>query len=203
MYVIFASSFTVVAVVMVAIHSLENSSDTEDVSQVLLDRFLTPYKPNCRYLKQAQFHYLDSKVNAMSNSKLERNWVFKGDFAIPESCYIDDTGHFNSVEFNICYNQLFYIMMAYLIERQMLVAMSDWDLDTFKCRQLSDFLITNFSSKFRQPINSDRFKGELSIDRCSARRELILLKTSCAFLDQNGRAEGEVTIAVLNKQLER
>ncbi len=168
------------------------------VSQTLLDRFLAPYKPDCRYLKQAQFHDFRSAMSPASRS--EFSWLISGDLAIPESCYIDDTGHFNSVEFNICYNQLCYIMIAYLIEHQILAVMSDWTLDMFERRQLSDFLITSFSSKFRQPINSDSFQGELSIDRCSARSHLILLKTTCAFFDQNGRAEGEVTIAVLNKQ---
>ncbi|NEQ25823.1 MAG: hypothetical protein F6K28_43565, partial [Microcoleus sp. SIO2G3] len=174
------------------------SIETEQVSQALLDRFLAPYKEDCRYLKRAQFQHLD---NATSHSEFP--WLISGNFAIPESCYIDDTGHFNSVEFNICYNQLFYIMIAYLVENKLLRAMSDWDLEVFKRRQLSDFLITNFSSKFKQPINSDSFQGELSIDRCSARRDLILLKTSCAFFDQNGRSEGEVTIAILNKQSSR
>ncbi|MEO1375818.1 MAG: FcoT family thioesterase, partial [Cyanobacteria bacterium J06635_10] len=51
------------------------------------------------------------------------------DFSIPESCYIDDTGHFNSVEFNICYNQLFYIIIAYLIKNQLLEVMKDWNLE--------------------------------------------------------------------------
>ena len=36
----------------------------------------------------------------------------KGRFSIPESCYIDSTGHFNAVEFNICYNQLAYVLFA-------------------------------------------------------------------------------------------
>ena len=36
----------------------------------------------------------------------------KGRFSIPDSCYIDDTGHFNAVEFNICFNQLAYVPSA-------------------------------------------------------------------------------------------
>ncbi|MGW6540873.1 FcoT family thioesterase [Streptomyces sp. NPDC055051] len=38
-----------------------------------------------------------------------------GMFTIPEPCYIDDTGHFNAVEFNICYNQLAYYTLAAMI----------------------------------------------------------------------------------------
>ena len=171
-------------------------STVEEVSQELLATFLSPYKENCRYLKRARFQH---PVGATGH---EQSWRINGDFAIPESCYIDDTGHFNSVEFNICYNQLFYIMIAHLVQHKLLAAMNDWDLTTFKRRQLSDFLIVKFSSTFKQPMNSDCFQGTLSINRCSARSNLILLKTSCAFSDHQdgsgGESEGEVTIAILN-----
>jgi hypothetical protein len=36
--------------------------------------------------------------------------------AIPESCYIDDTGHFNAVEFNICFNQLAYVLFGKCVD---------------------------------------------------------------------------------------
>ncbi|NJR65313.1 MAG: hypothetical protein HC772_08340, partial [Leptolyngbyaceae cyanobacterium CRU_2_3] len=64
----------------------------EEVSQELLDTFLAPYKEHCRYLKRAQFQ------SPVISTGREQSWLINGDFAIPESCYIDDTGHFNSVE---------------------------------------------------------------------------------------------------------
>ncbi len=80
-----------------------------EVNRDLLKLFLEPYKEDCKYLKKAYF-------NSNESRKEDRNLGFiKGEFAIPYSCYIDDTGHFNSVEFNICYNQLFYILIAYSI----------------------------------------------------------------------------------------
>lgn len=172
-------------------HVHQNFASVKAVSPELIERFLAPYKENCRYLKRAQIQF--SETNQTRDT-----WSIGGDFAIPESCYIDDTGHFNSVEFNICYNQLFYIAIAYAIQNKLLKALDDWDLDTFKRRQLSDFLIVKFFSTFKQPIDSDSFQGTLSIERCSVRSNLILLKTSCAFYDQKGRSEGEVTIAILN-----
>ena len=172
-------------------------SRVEEVSQALLDRFLAPYKKDCRYLKKAQFQYPDDlEINKLDDES--GLWFIKGEFAIPESCYIDDTGHFNSVEFNICYNQLFYIMIAYLLEKKLLTEMSDWDLETFKRRQLSDFLIVKFFSTFKKPINSDIFQGMLSINKYSMRSNLILIKTSCAFYDDYGWSEGDVMIAIVN-----
>jgi FcoT-like thioesterase domain len=177
----------------------------DEVNQNLLDRFLEPYKEDCKYLKKAQFQYLEPN-SLLDKSKNEHQslWLIKADFSIPESCYIVNTGHFNSVEFNICYNQLFYVMIAYLLEKKLLDVMKDWDLETYKRRQLSDFLIAKFSSTFKKPINSNDFQGILSIKKYSARSNLIMLKTSCTFCDRNdGWSEGDVTIAILNRNLEK
>lgn len=177
----------------------------DEVNQNLLEKFLEPYKEDCKYLKNAQFQYLQTS-DLLDKSKSEHQflWLIKADFSILESCYIADTGHFNSVEFNICYNQLFYIMIAYLIENKLLDVMNDWNLETYKRRQLSDFLIVKFSSTFKKPINSNNFQGTLSINKYSARGDLIMLKTSCAFYDRNGGwSEGDVTIAILNRKPEK
>ncbi|NJR74114.1 MAG: hypothetical protein HC773_11550 [Scytonema sp. CRU_2_7] len=125
----------------------------DDVGQDLLDVFLEPYKENCKYLNHAHFQYTEpSHFVHESTSAHQGLWLIKADFSIPESCYIEDTGHFNSVEFNICYNQLFYIMIAYLLKNKLFEVMKDWDLETYKRRQLSDFLIVRFSSTFKKPI---------------------------------------------------
>ncbi len=174
----------------------------DDVNQDLLNDFLLPYKENCKYLKKAQFQYpFPSNLTDKSKSNVGNLWFIKGDFSIPDSCYIDDTGHFNSVEFNICYNQLCYILIAYLIKNKLLEAMKDWSLEEYKSRQLSDFLIVRFSSSFRKPINSDNFQGTLSVNKVSVRGNLIIFKTSCAYYDENGGwSEGDITIAILNPQ---
>ncbi|MGD1808687.1 FcoT family thioesterase [Dapis sp. BLCC M126] len=174
--------------------------ETDRVNQDLLQTILEPYKEECRYLKNAEFNFPES-INFPE--KLKNNdrviWYLQGDFAIPESCYIDDTGHFNSVEFNICYNQLFYVLIGYLVKHKLWDVMGNWDWETYKHYQLSNFLIVKFASKFKKPINSDKFHGTLSINKYSARKNLIILKTSCSFDDENeGWSEGDVTIAVLN-----
>ncbi|NEP57132.1 MAG: hypothetical protein F6K31_08925 [Symploca sp. SIO2G7] len=177
----------------------------DDVSQDLLDVFLEPYKENCKYLQKAQIQYPPTN-HSLDKTKSHNQglWFIKANFFIPESCYITDTGHFNSVEFNICYNQLFYILIAYLVDNNLLEVMKDWDLEIYKRRQLSDILIVHFSSTFKKPINSKSFQGTLSINKASARSELIMLKTSCAFYDNNGGlSQGDVTIAILNRQSEQ
>ena len=177
----------------------------DEVSQDLLELFLEPYKEDCKYLKKAQFQDPESgkyfETSSKNNSDLG---VIKGEFSIPDSCYIDDTGHFNSVEFNICYNQLCYVLIAYLIKNKLLKVMKDWDLESYKHSQLSNFLIVKFSSAFKKPINARNFQGSLSINKCSARGNLIMMKTSCNFYDNNeGWAEGNITIAILNGESQK
>ena len=188
---------------------------TENVDQNLLNSFLEPYKENCKYLKKAQFQYsyprnliggnlitsdlLTQKLGLNLKFKPQGIWYIKGDFAIPDSCYIADTGHFNAVEFNICYNQLMYVMIAHWLQRQLFETMNNWDLATFKEYQLSNFLIVRLNSNFKKPINAKKFQGTISLDKYSSRGNLILLKTSCTFTDDNdGWADGEVKIAILN-----
>ena len=174
----------------------QNFVKIDNVDRDLLKRFIEPYKKHCKYLKKAQFQYPESP-------DLGR-WFFQGEFSIPESCYIADTGHFNAVEFNICFNQICYVAIAYLIQNNLVEAMEDWDLETYKRRQLSDFLIVKYSSAFKKPINARNFQGSLSINKCSARGNLIMMKTSCNFYDNNeGWAEGDITLAILNGESQK
>lgn len=149
----------------------------DDIDQNLLNRFIEPYKKHCKYLPKAQFQYPKSADGG--------RWFVQGKFSIPESCYIDDTGHFNAVEFNICFNQLCYVAIAHLIQNKIAEAMEGWDLETYKRRQLSDFLIVKFKSAFKKPINARKFQGTLAIKKCTARGNLIMMKTSCAFYNLN------------------
>jgi len=180
-------------------------ANVDNVSPDLVEKFIQPYKENCKYLKQARFQYLETtNLSAIYESRNENIGYMQADFSIPESCYIADTGHFNSVEFNICYNQLFYLTIAYLVKNKLFQAMADWDLETYQYYQLSNFLITRFSSAFRKPINSDNFQGTLVINKCSTRGHLIMLKTSCAFYDRSGGwSEGDINIAVLSKESQK
>src|SRR5882724_11344285 len=80
-----------------------------DISDTLVADILKPYRPHARYLRSAQItHFRDKAAEGIAANK--GLVTAAGRFSIPESCYIDDTGHFNAVEFNICYNQLAYVM---------------------------------------------------------------------------------------------
>ena len=154
----------------------------------LIERVLAPYKPHCRYLVKAVAAYEPGGAPVISA---------QGEFCIPESCYIADTGHFNAVEFNICYNQMAYCSMAHAIQNHWLDSFSGWTLDEFCQRQLSDCMIVKFSSSFRRPMNSRHFEGRFTLDKVSLKKGVLFVKTSCDFSDSSGvGSEGGVLFAV-------
>ncbi|MFI9275487.1 FcoT family thioesterase [Kitasatospora sp. NPDC052896] len=164
----------------------------------LLERVLRPYKPDCRYLRTAE-------VVSPGDLFQQEPFVQRYEFGIDESCYIDDTGHFNAVEFNICFNQMFYLAAATLVADSTPGPFAHWTLEHFWERQLPKILITDFSSRFRRPIGARSFSGELRLTKAvqrgarDAKPGMLILSTECRFWDLGGgAAEGKVGIVVLD-----
>lgn len=168
------------------------------VEPSLLARVLRPYKPHCRYLRSATVRLKPGQSGAQHPSCV-------GEFELPESCYIDSTGHFNSVEFNICYNQLAYCAIAKLIADGSSRTFRDWTLDDFWSRQLPNILIIDFRSTFRRAMSGQIFAGELEVVNIAERERsgnvppLIFLDTVCRYWDAGGGyCHGEVKLAITN-----
>jgi hypothetical protein len=122
-----------------------------------------------------------------------------GRFSIPESCYIADTGHFNAVEFNICFNQLAYTIVAACIENRILPVFDHLSLSEYHSRQLGHFFITTLKSRFRSQINARDFEGTLYARHMTTYSGTVFFQTTCEFKDDHtGSARGEVTLAMLN-----
>ncbi|ADI03641.1 hypothetical protein SBI_00520 [Streptomyces bingchenggensis BCW-1] len=159
----------------------------------LRERVLRPYRTNCRYLGPAEVRLENEAVTA------------SGTFRIGESCYIDDTGHFNAVEFNICFNQIAYYLIAKCAQNRLPPVFAAWTLDDYWQRQLSDILITRFTSRFHRAIRGQEFRGELSFTDFklrsgeNGRAPLALIESECRFWDKGGgRCTGEIQIALTN-----
>lgn len=171
--------------------SIDSIYVTRQLSHSLLDRVLRPYHQNCRYLQEARLEHggLASRYDITAY----------GRFSIPASCYIDATGHFNAVEFNMCYNQLAYMLIGGAIELDLMPVFHDWSLEDFTRRQLRDFLIVSFESEFRAPIQAQSFEGSIALKRVRASRAGIFIKTECRFHDAAaGLAQGHVLTAVVD-----
>jgi hypothetical protein len=158
----------------------------------LLTRVLRCYKPHCRYLQAMAVSTVDDRVRGTA------------ELAIGESCYIDDTGHLNAVEVNIAYNQMLYFVVAKAVQQRWGPIFATWTMDDYWRRQLPDILITKLVSRFRWPVNPRRFSGAFELTQATQRRltpdspPLIALETSFRFWDeQKGRADGEVTVAII------
>ncbi|MEQ1638823.1 MAG: FcoT family thioesterase [Methylococcales bacterium] len=176
---------------MSAIQVIERENLTlTDIDDRFVRKVLTPYRDHCTYLKKAYFQQQEGTgVPGM---------LMNGEFAIAESCYIDDTGHFNAVEYNICYNQIAYVHLGYCIRNGLIPELAEYDTESFFEKQLSNFLIANISSGFQSLINAKHFYGTFGIQSLKKTAKCTFIKTYCHFHDDdNGKSKGEVMLAVL------
>lgn len=173
----------------IATPTLENFVLT-DIDNTFLQKVLQPYRLHCQYLKRAYFQEQeDQGVQGL---------VLNGEFSIPDSCYIDDTGHFNAVEFNICYNQMTYAHLSHSIIHGLIPELGDFDESAFFEKQLSHFLIVNLNSSFQSMLNAKHFYGSFGIHSLKRTSKCTFIKTYCHFHDDYaGKCKGEITLAVL------
>jgi (3R)-3-[(carboxylmethyl)amino]fatty acid synthase len=157
----------------------------------LRERVLSPYREHCQYLRSATVQAADGKVSAAC------------EFSVGESYYIDSTGHFNAVEFNICYNQAAYYLIAQTVQHGLMPAFAGWTLADFWERQLSGVLIVEFNTTFQHQINPAAFHGELTFREAwqhaatATNPALVAIETTCKFWDDvDGRCRGRVLLAV-------
>ena len=162
------------------------------VADEVLSKVLAPYKPGCKYLKRA--------VCELPEAGADHLVRLIGELAIEESCYIEDTGHFNAVEFNISYNQLIYTLLGHCVVEGILPAFQGMGFSEYLARQLPDVLIHKFDSKFRRPMSPRAFRGYVDITETSDRGPFIIVKTFVRFEDDaGGNSHGEVTLAILKR----
>jgi hypothetical protein len=159
----------------------------------LVSLVLSPYLgKDCVYIRNAW-------IEAEAGASDVVNGAIRGraQLSIAESCYIEDTGHFNAVEFNICFNQLAYLYGAYLASRGLLPG-SD-GVGKFKENQLAGMLIKELSSRFRRAINPRSFEAEVWIERPAEEKANCWLQPyHIRFWDAaGGSAEGTVLLAFL------
>ena len=160
------------------------------IEKPFIKKILTPYYEYTNYLKKANLY--EEENQGISRLKAT------GEFSIEDSCYIDDTGHFNAVEFNICYNQLAYVHMAHCIKNQLIPQVAAYDINSFLQKQLSNFLITNISSSYHSMLNANHFYGSYEIKKITKKSKYVFLETSCDFWDDGqGKATGTVNTVII------
>lgn len=166
-------------------------SDTTPIAEDLLVKVLEPYSyKGCRYLLDAEYKATEDSVFALGN------------FSIAESSYIRGTGHFNAAEFLISFNQLAYSAFAPAILNEEIPVLRGWSIADYFDYQLPSMLIKTASSRFRRPINAQKFSARLLCkDFEVIERTWRYLSVPCTieFWDEDGgAASGEVELAALN-----
>ncbi len=188
-----------------AVSKILASNTSEIVNPEILSVILKPYKATqTDYLKQAS-------VNAPLLTESDEPVSTTGTFTIPNSCYIDSTGHFNAVEFLICYNQLSYTIFGFLsyhnrLDRLRVVnrnsnaeaEMERLSFDHFLIKQLSSTFILKSELSFRGIIAPEFFEGSVTIEKITYRAGTFFIKTQCVFQDHlGGSARGSVLLAYM------
>ncbi len=172
------------------------------ISDAFVADILKPYRPHARYLKSAQITHFRDKLLPDDGAKNPSFMTGTGRFAIPESCYIDDTGHFNAVEFNICYNQLAYVLFGKCVDAGILQRLRHEKVNVisfpdYKRHQLPAMLIVSIEGvRFFKQLKSDDFQAQLTLDRAAPVGAAWFFFTSIAFSDAEGiKAKGSVVLA--------
>ena len=174
------------------------------ISEAFLARILTPYKDNAKYLKSARIlRYHEPDVDRPISKEQDDLVTIEGRFSIPESCYIDDTGHFNAVEFNICYNQLAYVLFGKCIQTGIFhKVVAEWEqrvnlsFESFLKYQLSSMYIAKIEGAFLKPLNSKNFSARLTITRILLTPRTAFVYTIISFSDAQGvKSKGSVLLA--------
>ncbi len=162
------------------------------VSSDIMDLALGPYFPDCRYVKNAKVSYGTFPEKQLIPHDLK----ISATLSIPRSCYIESTGHFNAVEFNICFNQLGYVLFAHSIRTGLMRPFASWNDETFRRKQLPDVLIVGIENYFRKEIDATRFTAVSHLYYMKVARNQVFTKWAIQFSDEKGgSAGGEVFCA--------
>ena len=169
------------------------------LSQESLEETLDCYLPNVRYLRAARVTHAEGFLpfECDVGSCVA---VADGEFVAQPPWYIRDTGHFNSIEFNICYNQLAFVLIRYCVDMGLDSTLSDYiPKEEFVQRMLPSVLILRYSVAFERPMRAARFSGRLGILKVVNKMRRLFLQTRLwvGRESSNWCSRGEVTLAVV------
>lgn len=170
----------------------------------LFHRCMNPYRAkDCIYLTSSRVDVCANRpVDGVAASAGPAGLVGHGTFRIKESCYIDDTGHFNAAEFVISYNQLMYMTLCEAIASGASPIFDGWTIDDFWERQLPDVLIQQLDTRYSRPIDARGYRAKFRVtglDVSRLERGILKLRTEIEFSDDaGGRARGQVLLALTN-----
>ena len=184
------------------IATLQDRPQSATLDPLFVSDVLRCYFDNTTYLQEVSVK--EQSLPASSRDDRRKPLFAEGTFRIEESCYIKDTGHFNAVEFNICFNQLAYVLYAHSFASghfqetmpQWGDSLNQFTPESFSNNQLSSMLIVNLSSTFKKEIRSGLFYGKLEVGKVRSKGNCFFSKNHVTFYDdEGGFSEGDVMLA--------
>ncbi|MGD1700597.1 FcoT family thioesterase [Dapis sp. BLCC M229] len=149
------------------------------------------------YSSKGTVYLQEASILSLGKLQSDSNYIVEGTFSIESSCYIDDTGHFNAVEFVICYNQVMVVSLAYATKKKLLLCLQEMTVEEYYKFWPSNIYITRLDSTYKSVINSKEFFCKFEVIKERKGAKLSILKTLIELSDrQGGMASGEVDLAI-------
>ncbi len=167
---------------------------TEYLQKIDNDFLLKALKP---YSSKEAVYLQEASVLSLGKLRSNSNYIVQGKFSIESPCYVDETGHFNGVEFVICYNQIGAVSLAYATQNKLLLCLQDLTVEDFYILYMSGIYITRLESTYKSLINPKEFSCKFEVIKERKGSRLSILKTLVEFSDpQGGIASGKVDLAI-------
>jgi hypothetical protein len=100
------------------------------------------------------------------------------------------------VEFNICYNQLAYVLFGKCFETGIVPKLRFLTLGDYRRHQLQSCFIVSLESRFLKQLESGDFRGELALNKLSWVSGVLFCFTTITFCDVEAvKAQGPVVLA--------
>ena len=134
---------------------------TSKISQELVDKIVSMYKPNYRYLKSAEMDFP----------------IAKGRFQLGETEYMETLQHMTDVESQLCLNQLCYVFFAQGVLEKRWEGLESLTFDKYLDLRKEGMLITESHKIFHhETISSEPFDGQIQLTKIKRRNNIYLAK---------------------------
>ena len=174
----------------------EDTELTYPISPEFIHNVLDVYDENCRYIHDMHYRY---QMNRREDDLIPHQLQAEARFSIEKSSYIKDTGHFNAVEFILCFNQIAYVLLAKSIQTGLIKPLHNWKENTFYQRQLPDVLILSTSASFKRAINAKNFFGKVYWDSAHLKKGHLFMNWRIEYFDDAlGKASGKFLCCIQN-----
>ncbi|MEK6951992.1 MAG: FcoT family thioesterase [Nanoarchaeota archaeon] len=149
------------------------------ISQELVDKVVAVYKPNYRYLKEADVNFP----------------VARGIFQLGETEYMQTLQHLTDVEAQLCLNQLSYVFFGNEINAKRWEGLRDLTFDDYLELRKEGMFIVESHKKFHKETNPrEPFEGIMRLVRAKKRGNIYL--ATLDFNLNNGACIGDLSLVL-------